>query len=307
MNKDGRGPVIAINMVEMVNSVEAFERMQLAGPKMCMLTASQPGFLGYQANYQIGILPMAGRYGGGSLNMVQTLNPLPVWQYTVWDRQAAHGEFHQNYFARAFEICAYCFPVTVKGPWEPIYSVVAAQMPELRSPGQLTALSGQARAGEQLQRYATPQRVVALGVHTVKAGEESAFEQGVVATMEALADSPGYLGYMLMKQIGVNPWGSLRLDPESMIEMVQTFGAHPPENPESLFRDSQAAVTPREYLVHSEWETAELAEAGISRVGLDRHVRAVHNRGVVTHLIYGPYVMLFAPMMEQPGWRKALQ
>lgn len=305
MVKSSDSPVIAINMSDMLNSPEAFELMELAGPKMCMLTASQPGFLGFQANYQIGILPMAGRYGGGSPSMMQALNPLPVWQYTVWDRRESHVDFHAGHFERVFEICAKCFPVTVKGPWEPIYQVVEAQMPLIRSPGQLAALSGTTGAGGELQRYAAPQRVVALGVHTVQPGHEEAFEASVRATMEALADSPGYLGHMVMKQIGVSPWGSLQLDPQSTIQIMQTFGANPPDDPQARFEDSQARVTPAEYLIHSEWETADMAGSGIGRVFLDTRVRALHNE-VVTHLIYGPYVMLFAPMMEQAGWREAL-
>jgi sulfur oxygenase/reductase len=306
MQDDEDLPVIAINKLMMANSPEAFELMELAGPKMCMLTASEPGFLGYQANFQIGILPMAGRYGGGSLDMLQKLNPLPLWQYTVWDRASSHAGFHSGNFPRVFEICASCFPVTVEGPWEPIYRVVEAQMPLIRSPGQLAALAGTADAGGRVQRYASPQRVVAMGVHTVKPGEEAAFEQGVRATMAALSDTPGYLGHMVLEHIGVSPWGSLQFDPESTFEAMTTFGANPPSSPEARFDEEQARLTPTEYLVHSEWETAELASSGIARVLLDRRVRAIHDEGVVAHTIFGPYVMLFSPMMEQAGWREAL-
>lgn len=305
MSDDGNELIIAINMVEMVNTPEAFERMRAAGPKMCTLTASQPGFLGYQANFQTGVMPMAGRYGGGALDMMESLNPLPLWQYTVWDTQHAHTEFHRNNFSRAFEICAHCFPVLVRGPWEPIYRVVASDMPLVRSPGQIAALAGAAGA-EMPMRYAPPGRVVAICEHTVKPGLEAAFEEGARATVEAMAETPGYLGSMMMRQIGVSPWGSLQLDPESMIELVETFGAHPPTAPQPLFEPEQAQLTPAQYLVHSEWETAELAAAGFARALHDREIRKIHNEGVVENLVAGPYTRLFAPMMEQAGWREAL-
>ncbi len=39
--------------------------MHKVGPKVCITTATHPGFVGFQANVLTGILPLAGRYGGG--------------------------------------------------------------------------------------------------------------------------------------------------------------------------------------------------------------------------------------------------
>lgn len=278
----GSNIYIAINQAKVVNSERSMALMQETGPKMCSLTASQPGFLGYQAQYQIGVLPMAGRFGGGALRMY--LDPVPVYQYTIWDREEAHIEFHRANFARVFELCAHCLPVVVEGPWEPVYRVVAGHMPAPRS----------------------LQRVVALNEHLVKPGQEKAFEQGMRALMEALAGAPGILGYMILAETGVNPWGSLMLDPASMMQMVETFGANPPDLPQPLFEPAQAAPTPPRYLIHTEWESPEHAQLGMGKLATNREVRAIHVERVLPHVVRGPHVRLFQPMLEEESWRKAL-
>jgi sulfur oxygenase/reductase len=275
---------VAINMSHVVNSPESFRSMREIGPKVCVLTASSPGFLGFQAQYQIGVHPFAGRYGGAELNMLERLNPIRNYQYTVWESAEAHTAFHREHFARVFELCVACFDMVVEGPWEPVYSVIAGNMP-------LSAGAG---------------RVVALGEHDVKPGEEETFEQGAFETMEAISDSPGFLGYMIMKEIGVNPWGSFMLDPQSMMEMLETLGANPPADPRPLFAPSQAAPTPARYLVHSEWETAEMAQIGLGKVLVNWKIRQIHNARVMPHLIRGPYIVLFRPMFEDASWRRWL-
>lgn len=278
----GSSIYIAINQTKVVNSERSMALMQETGPKMCSLTASQPGFLGYQAQYQIGVLPMAGRFGGGAPRMY--LDPLPIYQYTVWDQEAAHAEFHGTNFARVFELCAHCFPVIVEGPWEPVYRVVAGQMPQVPS----------------------LQRVVALNEYLVKPGQEKPFEQGMQALMDALASAPGLLGYMILAETGVNPWGSLMLDPVSMMQMVETFGANPPDRPQPLFEPAQAVHAPPRYLIHTEWETVDHAQLGMGKLGTNREVRGIHVERVLPHVVRGPYVMMFQPMMEEQSWRKAL-
>ncbi|MCX4243174.1 sulfur oxygenase reductase family protein [Paraliomyxa miuraensis] len=294
--------IIAINMIEVSNCPEAFERMRTAGPKMCNLTASYPGFLGYQAQIQSGALPLAGRYGGAALHMMQTLNPLPIWQYTVWENEDAHSDFHRSAFARAFEICAHCFPVLVEGPWEMTYRVVASNLPAIRSPAQIAAFPSE--TGVPMP-YAPPQRSVAIAENLVKAGQEAAFERNVKALMAEIAKAPGFLGYMLMRYMDLNPWGSLMLDPISTLELGQTFGANPPFAPEPRFEPEQTRIGPAPYLLHTEWETPELAAAGLDRATLDRRARELLIQGL-EHVMAGPYVKLFTPMMEQAGWRETL-
>jgi len=68
--------------------------MKKVGPRVCVTTATHPGFVGFQANIQTGILPLAGRYGGGKVHMEKELNPIRNYQYTMWKSWEDHDEFH---------------------------------------------------------------------------------------------------------------------------------------------------------------------------------------------------------------------
>ena len=61
---------LALNMSKVANNEESFGLMKKVGPKVCITTATHPGFVGFQANIQTGILPLAGRYGGGKVPSV---------------------------------------------------------------------------------------------------------------------------------------------------------------------------------------------------------------------------------------------
>ncbi len=297
---------VALNMSRVVNSEESVQLMHKVGPRVCITTASHPGFLGFQANLQTGMLPLAGRYGGGRVHMEKDLNPIRNYQYTMWQDWRDHDEFHAQQFDRIFELCGSCLGMVVEGPWEPVYRVVAAKMPPVRSMGQIADLARDMQEHEGYPRFATPARCTAIAEHTVRPGAEPEFEAGAVATMEALSDAVGFLGYMILKQIGVCALGSFMLDPVSMGEALETLGANPPRNPQPLFQTLDAAPTPPEYLIHSEWDAPEMAQLGFAKVLVNHRVRKIHDEGVMAHLIRGPYVMFFQPMMEEPGWRTLL-
>jgi sulfur oxygenase/reductase len=297
---------IAINKSKVANNTRSFATMKAVGPKVCIATAGSPGFLGYESSIQMGALPMAGRYGAAGLHMERELDPVRLYQYTVWNSLEDHANFHNENFARVFELCYACLSITVEGPWEPIYRVVASKMPVIRTLAQMAELILEAQVQPEPPRLATPSRIVALGEYTVQNGRGQDFEQGIIETLEAISTAPGFLGYMVLEQVGVNPLASLMFDPKSMMETLQTFGANPPSDPMALFESSAAAPSPPEYLVHTEWETAELAEQGLSQVLVNHEIRQIHNQGVLPNLIRGPYVMLFDPMMEEPSWRQRL-
>lgn len=297
---------LALNMSKVVNSEESFQLMHKVGPRVCITTATNPGFLGFMANLQTGILPLAGRYGGGAVDMGNALNPVRNYQYTMWQRWQDHDEFHERQFDRIFELCGSCLGMVVEGPWEPVYAIVQAKMAPIRSMGQMTDLASDLQQKKAFVRFATPQRCVAVAEHTVAPGKEKAFEKGAVETMEALSDSAGFLGYMILKQIGVCALGSFMLDPVSMGESLQTLGANPPRNPKPLFKTLDAVPSPPEYLIHSEWDSAEMAQLGFAKVLVNHRIRRIHDDGVMSHLVRGPYIMFFRPMMEEPGWRHLL-
>jgi len=297
---------LALNMSKVANNEESFNLMNKVGPRVCIATAAHPGFVGFMANFQTGILPLAGRYGGGSIHMEKTLNPVRNYQYTMWKRLQDHDEFHEQQFSRIFELCSSCLGVVVEGPWEPVYGIVKAKMSPVRSMGQIADLGYDFQQKKEFVRFATPQRCVALAKHTVAPGKEKAFEKGAIATMEALSDSTGFLGYMILKQIGVCALGSYMFDPVSMGEALQTLGANPPRNPKPLFKTLDAMPSPPEYLIHSEWDATEMAQQGFAKVLVNHKIRKIHDDGVMAHLIRGPYIMFFQPMMEESGWRSFL-
>ena len=297
---------LALNMSKVVNCEESFKQMHQVGPRVCITTATHPGFVGFQANYQIGMLPLAGRYGGGSVHMEETLNPLRNYQYTMWKTWQDHDEFHAQQFDRIFELCGHCLSMVIEGPWEPVYRVVKAKMPPVRSMGQITDLAGDLQQQKEFVRFATPQRCVAIAEHTVKPGEEKPFEQGVIDTMEALSESTGFLGYMILHQVGVCALGSFMFDPKSMGESLQTLGANPPKNVKPLFKTLEAMPHPPEYIIHSEWDAPEMAQLGFAKVLVNHNIRKIHDDGVMAHVMRGPYIMFFQPMMEEPGWRAML-
>ena len=305
--KEPGSPIyFALNMSLVANNEESFHLMHKVGPRVCITTATHPGFVGFQANLQTGILPLAGRYGGGKVHMEKELNPLRNYQYTMWKRWQDHDDFHLKQFRRVFELCGSCLSMVIEGPWEPVYRLVAAKVSPVRSMGEITKLAGDLQQGKKFIRFATPQRCVALAPHTVKPGKEKEFEKGAVDTMEALADSTGFLGYMILKQMGVCALGSFMLDPESMGEALMTLGANPPENPKPLFATPEAMPSPPEYLIHTEWDAPEMAQLGFAKVLVNHRIKKIHDQGVMAHLIKGPYIMFFSPMMEEPGWRSHL-
>ncbi|WP_319025806.1 sulfur oxygenase reductase family protein, partial [Acidithiobacillus thiooxidans] len=116
--------MIAINQSKVANRPESYETMMKVGPKVCITTASHPGFLGFEQLLQTGIHPMAGRYGGGAVDMHETLNPISMFQYTVWKDVKSHEEMHHENFKEIFELCGSCLDMVIEGPWEPYYEVI---------------------------------------------------------------------------------------------------------------------------------------------------------------------------------------
>jgi len=49
-----------------------------------------------------------------------------------------------------------------------------------------------------------------------------------------------------------------------------------------------------------------MAQLGFAKVLVNHTIRKIHDDGVMAHLIRGPYIMFFQPMMEEPGWRTFL-
>lgn len=310
-NQDSN-PVIAINMARIVNTPESYETMKKVGPKVCIATASNPGFLGFDQLLQIGIHPMAGRYGGGALDMRTTLNPFGMYQYTVWKDVFSHEDMHYQQFDTIYELCHQCLSMVVEGPWEPLYEVVASDLPPVMSitdvPYEMGADLGH---GHPMPKIALPSRTIVIGDHGIMEAHEQAFEEGVIAVLRWLKDeAPGMIGWMLLKQLGVSAIGSFQFDPEGMIK--PTLGANPPRyatnyGDQPTHEPPIPAETPAQYFVHMEWENPEYAHQGIGKTLVNYQLRQMHNNGVLAHVNRGPYYMLFESMMEEGSWREHLK
>ena len=306
-------PIIAINMTKVANEPKSFETMMKVGPKVCITTASHPGFLGFEQLIQTGIHPMAGRYGGGSVDMSKTMNPIGMFQYTVWKDMQSHEEMHHDNFDNIYELCASCLDMVVEGPWEPLYEVVNSDLPQLTSMTGIPRAMGQAFAKqEEVPKVAlSEQRAIVVGDHWVMHGHEEDFEKGAAETLEWMKENvPGMIGWMIMRQSAVSAIGSFQLDPEGA--MKATLGANPPEYNTNYGNDVNdmppiPAQTPTQYFIHMEWESPEHGHMGLGHAMVDYELRQIHNNGVMAHLDRGPYYQFFAPMMEQGLWRKRLK
>ena len=74
---------------------------------------------------------MAGRFGGAAMDMRDAeppLNPMGMYQYTVWNDDQSHEEMHHDNFDTIYELCGHCLGMVVEGPWEPYYQVFAPMM-----------------------------------------------------------------------------------------------------------------------------------------------------------------------------------
>lgn len=305
-------PIIAINMSKVSNTQSSFDTMMKVGPKVCITTASHPGFLGFEQLIQTGIHPMAGRYGGGAVDMRETLNPIGMYQYTVWKDVLSHEEMHHDNFNEIYELCGSCLDMVIEGPWEPYFEIVKSDLPQIMGMTDIPQAMGSAFAKQEpVPKVAlSSQRSVVVGDHWIMHGHENDFESGAAETMEWMkANVPGMIGWAIFKQFGVSAIGSFQLDPKGMLKA--TNGANPPEyatNYGSKIHDKPPIPpqTPTQYLVHMEWESPEHAHMGLGHALVDYELRKIHNEGVLRHLDRGPYYSFFAPMMEQGLWRRHL-
>ena len=305
-------PIIAINISKVSNTPESYQLMQKVGPKVCITTAKHPGFLGFEQLLQTGIHPMGGRYGGGALDMRETLNPIGMYQYTVWKDVKSHEEMHYEQFDTIYELCGGCLDMVVEGPWEPMYEIVASDLPPVIAMTDIPHTLGASFAQQQpVPKIAlASQRSVVLGDHWVMQGHEQAFEEGVIETLQWLKKhAPGMIGWMVLKQIGVSAIGSFQMDPEGMTKA--TLGGNPPPyntnyGDKPMDKPPIPPQTPAQYFIHMDWETPEHAHQGLGKALVNHELLQIHNNGVLAHLDKGPYYMLFAPMMEEGTWREHL-
>ncbi len=301
-------PYVAINIVEMLNNETTMNMFQQVGPKVCMVTARHPGFVGFQNHVQFGVIPLGTRYGGASMDMTK-MSTMNVYQYTMWKNIKDHEDMHRENFSSIFRLFSSCLSQVVYGPWEPLFEIVDADMPLNTDMMDFTVMFGKKfAAGDPSgvppisQPYG--RRTIALSEHTVKKGMEKDFESNIVEVMKDFRNAPGFLGYMILKEIGVSAVGSFQLKAQGIHEALESNG-EVPQHQEGAFSYEEAKPTPPEYFVHMEWASPQDAQFGIARVLFKHETRVLHDK-VLDTLIRGPYIRLLNPMMEGTSWREYL-
>ncbi|MCY0881592.1 MAG: sulfur oxygenase reductase family protein [Firmicutes bacterium] len=294
-------PIVAINQAKVVNEPDSWRAFNAVGPKVCMVTANHPGFLGFQNHLQIGVFPMGGRYGGAHMDMHDVLNPLGLRQYTMWKSRQDHDEMHYQQFDGIFRLCSGCLGMVVEGPWEPVYEIIDHKLPQNVAMTDVPSALGKAFiSGEDMFAVSQPygKRVIAAGDHSIIPDQTAAFESAVHDLMNMFFEVPGFLGYMLLKQIGASAIGSMQLNPKGFNQILQTTGDYPPRDKDGNFETPDAKAEPDQYIVHMEWQDLDTAMMGISRVVINRRFRDVHDKVLAT-VIQGPYITLWNPLMER--------
>jgi len=301
-------PYVAINIAEVLNNEATQQMFQQVGPKVCQVTARHPGFVGFQAHTQFGIIPLGTRFGGGSMDMTK-MDTMRMYQYTMWKSIKDHEDMHRENFSSIFRLCSSCFTQLTWGPVEPLYEIVDADMPVNTEMTDFTVMFGQKfAAGDPsgVPPISMPygKRTIALSDHAVIPGREKEFESNIEEVMKDFSHAPGYLGYMILKQVGVSAVGSFQLKAKGIHETLESNGEVPKDS-EGAFTYDQAKATPTEYAVHMEWASPQDAMFGIGRVLFAHPAREMHDK-VLDTLTYGPYIRLLNPMMEGTTWRDYL-
>ena len=179
---------VAINRVLVDNDPNLMSMMKQASSKMCLTTALTPGFRGFDLMRQSGSCPMGMRWGA-STNMGDQLSHIWIDQFTYWDSVEAHEDFHETFEDVVVDSCAKCGEVLLEGPEEPIYRIVESNLPKLISNNQWLKKNA---VGEDMG-YAidSGKSVTVMATHRIKPGKEAEFEEGEIATMKGLMESPG--------------------------------------------------------------------------------------------------------------------
>ena len=206
---------VAINRVLVKNDPNLMAMMKQASSKMCLTTALTPGFKGFDLMKQLGACPMGMRWGA-STDMGVGLSHIWIDQITYWDSVQAHELFHETFEDVVVDTCARCGEVLLEGPEEPVFRIVNSDLPKLISSNQWLKKSASGNAGGY--SIDSGETVTVMATHRVRPGKEAEFEEGEIATMNLLKESPGMVGFQILKRIGLSTLGSGHATVESLLE-----------------------------------------------------------------------------------------
>ncbi len=294
---------VAINRVLVENDPNLMRMMKQASSKMCLATALTPGFKGFDLMKQVGSCPMGLRWGAAP-DMTQSLSHIWIDQITYWDSVEAHELFHETFEDVVVDTCAKCGNVLLDGPEEPIFRVVKSDLPKLVSMNQLMK-RGAANGGDT-SGYAldSGESVMVMATHTIRPGKEAEFEAGEIEVMERLKQTPGMLGYQILKRIGISTLGSGHATVESIMEDMKDSSGSKLKRAAEVW---EGYTLPAEYLVMVEWESLRASMAGMPHVNVKPELLFIHGPKVLNNCVRMPTVRIADSMFREQSYREILQ
>jgi sulfur oxygenase/reductase len=249
---------------------------------------------------QRGACPMGMRWGA-STDMGQELSHIWIDQMTYWDSVEAHELFHETFEDVVVETCAKCGEVLLEGPEEPIYRIVNSHLPKLISSFQWLKKS----AAGDASNYAidSGETVTVMANHKVRPGKEAEFEAGEIETMNLLMESPGMIGFQILKRIGLSTLGSGHATVESLLGDLKDSSGSKLERTAEVW---EAYTIPAEYLVMVEWESLKHAQGNMPHVNVKPEILNIHGTKVLNNCFCMPSVRISDSMFREQTNREVL-
>lgn len=292
---------VAINRVLVQNNPDLMSMMRQASSRMCLTTSLTPGFRGFDLMKQLGACPMGLRWGA-STDMGEQLSHIWIDQFTYWDSYEAHENFHETFEDVVVNTCAKCGEVMLEGPEEPIFRVVHSDLPKLVSMNQYMKKKS---AGSDHGYAVDPgEAVMVLATHKVRPGKEEEFESGEIETMNMLKESPGMLGFQILKRIGLSTLGSGHSTVESMLEDLKDNSGSKLKRTAEVW---EGYTMPAEYLVMVEWESLRHAQRNMPHVNVKPEILFVHGKKVLNNCLHMPNVRTAESMFQEQTYRELLR
>lgn len=291
---------VAINRVLIKNDPNLMSMMKQASAKMCLTTALTPGFKGFDLMKQLGACPMGMRWGASS-DMGDQLSHIWIDQFTYWDSWEDHENYHETFEDVVVDTCAKCGEVLYEGPEEPIFRVVHSDLPKLISMNQWMQKSDAGSAAG----YAvdTGNTVTVLATHRIRPGKEGEFEAGEIETMTKLKESPGMIGFQILKRIGISTLGSGHATVESMLEDLKDSSGSKLKRTADVW---EGYTLPAEYLVMVEWESLPHAQGNMPHVNVKPELLFIHGPKVLNNCLHMPNVRMADSMFREQTYREVL-
>jgi sulfur oxygenase/reductase len=294
---------VAINRVLVRNDPDLMRMMKQASSKMCLATALTPGFRGFDLMRQRGTCPMGMRWAASS-DMTAELSHIWIDQFTYWDSWQAHEDFHETFEDVVVESCDKCGGVLLDGPEEPVYRIVASELPKLVSQNQLVKIGFENDGDTRGYAIDSGRTVTVLATHRVRPGKEAEFEEGETQTMEMLKSTPGVIGYQILKRIGLSTLGSGHATVESLMEDMKDSSGSKLKRAAEVW---EGYSVPAEYLTMVEFEDLPSAQGGMPHVNVKPEILFVHGPKVLNNCLTMPTVRISDSMFREHTYREVLQ